>query len=239
MGSWSVRTWRTGGPGGGEAQAVDLFLVSFMVVIAALVVGAVTVAGTVVSRRPAGMGLLDVPPFAFVAGQRDRTGPDPPACWRGTVFLLYVDHHYGRLVFGGNVGVMGEIGWSVLQPQTYVYGIAVLGLLAEVFPVVGKVRQPMRPVIIGAAGLAGAAAIGGAMQGMPTLDLDGVTPIQGIGQLVLYGITACRCPCCRSSWSSGLGGLALKGRRPALNVPFEFAVSADARWVWSARWSAC
>ena len=51
-------------------------------------------------------------------------------------------------------------------------------------------RQPTQAVVIGALGLAGAAVIGGAMQGMPTLDFDGVTPIQGLGQLVLYGITA-------------------------------------------------
>ena len=42
-----------GGPGGGEADAVDAFLVSFIVLLAALAVGAACVAGTVITERAA------------------------------------------------------------------------------------------------------------------------------------------------------------------------------------------
>jgi heme/copper-type cytochrome/quinol oxidase subunit 1 len=111
-----------------------------------------------------------------------------------------------------------------------VYVIPALGLLAELFPVVAGRRQPTRAVVIGALGLAGAAAIGGAMQGMPTLDFDGVTPIQGLGQLVLYGITALL-PVLPFLMVLGLGGLALKtavnsGGRPRPSGPFVFALAA-------------
>jgi heme/copper-type cytochrome/quinol oxidase subunit 1 len=219
-----------GGPGGGEADAVDVFLVSFIVLLAALAVGAACVAGTVITERAPGMDLMDVPPFAFAslvsAGALLLTLP----VLAGTVALLFVDHHYARIVFGGNEGIIGEIGWSVLQPQTYVYVIPALGLAAELFPVVAGRRQPTRAVVIGALGLAGAAVIGGAMQGMPTLDFDGVTPIQGLGQLVLYGITALL-PVLPFLMVLGLGGLALKsavssGGRPRPSGPFVFALAA-------------
>ena len=219
-----------GGPGGGESDAVDVFLVSFIVLLAALALGAACVAGTVITQRAPGMGLLDVPPFSFAslvsAGALLLTLP----VLAGTVALLFVDHHYARIVFGGNQGIMGEMGWSVLQPQTYVYAIPALGLLAELFPVAAGRRQPTRAVVIGALGLAGAATIGGAMQGTPTLDFDGVTPIQGLGQLVLYGITALL-PVLPFLMVFGLGGLALKsavnsGGRPRPGAPFGFAVAA-------------
>ena len=198
--------------------------------LAALALGAACVAGTVITQRAPGMGLLDVPPFSFAslvsAGALLLTLP----VLAGTVVLLFVDHHYARIVFGGNQGIIGEMGWSVLQPQTYVYAIPALGLLAELFPVAAGRRQPTRAVVIGALGLAGVATIGGALQGTPTLDFDGVTPIQGLGQLVLYGITALL-PVLPFLMVLGLGGLALKsavnsGGRPRPSAPFGFAVAA-------------
>ena len=182
-------------------------------------------AGTVITRRAPGLGLLETPPFAFAslvsAGALLLTLP----VVAGTLVLLFVDHHYGRIVFGGNEGIAGEINWIVLQPQTYVYGIPILGLMAELFPVAAGRRQPMRSVVLGALGLAGVAAVGGAMQGMPTLDFSGVTPIQGLAQLVLYGITALL-PVLPFLMVLGLGGLALKGGRPRPSGPFGFAIAA-------------
>jgi heme/copper-type cytochrome/quinol oxidase subunit 1 len=188
------------------------------------------VAGTVITERAPGMDLMDVPPFAFASLVSAAALLLTLPVLAGTVALLFVDHHYARIVFGGNEGIIGEIGWSVLQPQTYVYVIPALGLAAELFPVVAGRRQPTRAVVIGALGLAGAAVIGGAMQGMPTLDFDGVTPIQGLGQLVLYGITALL-PVLPFLMVLGLGGLALKsavssGGRPRPSGPFVFALAA-------------
>ena len=215
-----------GGPGGGEAKAVDVFLVSLILVVVALIVGAAAVAGTVITRRAPGLGLLETPPFAFAslvsAGALLLTLP----VVAGTLVLLFVDHHYGRIVFGGNEGIAGEINWIVLQPQTYVYGIPILGLMAELFPVAAGRRQPMRSVVLGALGLSGVAAVGGAMHGMPTLDFSGVSPLEGFAQLVLYGITALL-PVLPFLMVLGLGGMALKGGgRPRPSGPFGFAIAA-------------
>ena len=56
-----------GGPGGGEAGAVDAFLVSFIVLLAALAVSAACVAGTVITEGAPGMDLMDAPPFSFAS----------------------------------------------------------------------------------------------------------------------------------------------------------------------------
>ena len=80
--------------------------------------------------------------------------------------------------------------------------------------------------MIGAVGLAGVATVGGALQGMPTLDFDGVTPIQGLGQLVLYGITALL-PVLPFLMVLGLGGLAIKSAVKAAGAPARAARSAS------------
>jgi heme/copper-type cytochrome/quinol oxidase subunit 1 len=214
-----------GGPGGGDNEAVGLFLTSMVVLLVALAVGAASVAATVITARAPGMGLLEVPPFSFAslvsAGALLLTLP----ALAGKMALIYVDQSHGRIVFGGAGGIASQIGWAWLQPQTYVYGIPILGLAAELFPVAGGRRQPIRPVVIVGLGLAGAAAVGGLLQGMPVLDLDDVTPIVAIARLLIYGVTALL-PVLLFLIVLMIGGLAIKGGRPKPSAPLVFAVCA-------------
>ena len=47
------------------------------------------------------------------------------------VVLTYVDHRYGRAAFGGNAGILGYIGWTVLAPQLFAFVVPVLGFAAD------------------------------------------------------------------------------------------------------------
>src|SRR6478736_2527618 len=106
-----------GGPGGGNSIAVDLFLVSFGLVVVALVLGAICVATTVLTLRAPGMTLDRVPMFAWSmvvsASLLILTLP----VLVGELIYLYIDHRYARAAFGGNAGVLGYIGWTVIAPQ--------------------------------------------------------------------------------------------------------------------------
>ena len=73
----------------------------------------------------------------------------------GDIILVYTDHHYGRVLFGGNLGVAGWLDWSVSQPQTYRYALIGLGVVADIVPVMANVRQPLRFTVLGAIGLGG------------------------------------------------------------------------------------
>jgi hypothetical protein len=157
----------------------------------ALTVGAASVAGTVITRRAPGLRLLETPPFAFAslvsAGALLLTLP----VVAGTLVLLFVDHHYGRIVFGGNEGIAGEVSWIVLQPQTYVYGIPILGLVASCS------RSPPAGVSPCDRSCSAARAVRGRRGrrcGMPTLDFSGVSPLEGSPS---WCSTASR-RCCRS-----------------------------------------
>jgi heme/copper-type cytochrome/quinol oxidase subunit 1 len=216
-----------GGPGGGEQEAVDLFLASFVVVLVALVLGAICVVTTVLTLRADGMGVLDVPPFSFaslVSGS-------------GLVLLLpivvaktlhlYIDHRYGRLVFGGNVGVSGNLDWSLLQPANYVYAIPVLGVAAEVVATFTRRRLLHRAVLFSLIGLAIASVASAAFEGVFLLELGdgaGTSDWNTAVDTVVYGITAVL-PILPFLGVLGILGLTLKAR-PTLRSPLLFGLVA-------------
>lgn len=147
-----------GGPGGGEEQAVDLWILSFGLVVVSLLVGVLCVTTTVIALRPPGMYLDRVPLFSWsmvVAG----------ALWLGTLPVLlaslvlgYVDHRYGRVAFGGNYDLYPWYHWAFRQPQVFLYAIPALGIIAEVIPVMAGARQRLHKtsmVLIGAVGALG------------------------------------------------------------------------------------
>ena len=210
-----------GGPGGGNSEAVDLFLVALgLLVVASLLLGCVCV----VDHRADDAG----------AGHDARADADPGVgrlrdaarccCCRlpvlvGDLILLYVDHHYGRLVFGGNLGVPAYIDWSVSQPQTYLYALIGLGAIADIVPVMSRVRQPLRFTVLGALGVAAALSFGAYLQPLlaPTSARSSTswprTCVAVVPVLVLLGL-----------W-----GLAMKRGKPRFTSPLFFAL-APASW---------
>ena len=116
-----------GGPGGGRARGVDLWIVALAAVLAALLLGAACLVTTVFGLRAPGMSLRRVPMFAWsmlVAG----------AMWLltlpvlvGVLALMYVDHRHGRLTFGENAGCTARIVWAFRHPQVYAFAVPVLG----------------------------------------------------------------------------------------------------------------
>ena len=144
-----------GGPGGGRAKGVDLFLGALGLVVLALLAGAISVAATVLVARTPGLALGQVPVYAWSAMVQAVMLLLTLPVLLANVILLYVDHHYARVLFGGNVGVGPNIAWATSQPQMYVYGIAVLGVAAEVAAVFSRNRLKMQPIVLGAIALFG------------------------------------------------------------------------------------
>jgi heme/copper-type cytochrome/quinol oxidase subunit 1 len=149
-----------GGPGGGKNRAVDLWILSFGLVLVSLLLAAVCLVTTLLALRTPGMSLGMVPMFAwswFVTGAVLLLSLPVLV---GIVIYLYVDHHYGRQVFGGNEGIGTYIGWAFRQPASLVYALPVLGLLADAVPTFTRRRQPLAGMVRGAIGVAGLLAMG-------------------------------------------------------------------------------
>jgi len=147
-----------GGPYGGEAEGVDLYILALAGVLLSLLLGAICVAATVLTMRSPRLFVDDTPPFAWsalvTAAMLMVTFPVALA----QLVMIYIDHRYGRLYLDGNYGIFQQLEWLYRTPQLYVYAIPALGAVAEVIPVWSGTRQQQRPVVsyaIGAFGLAG------------------------------------------------------------------------------------
>jgi heme/copper-type cytochrome/quinol oxidase subunit 1 len=72
----------------------------------------------------------------------------------GIVILLYADHRYGRVVFGGNLEVGEWIDWALNPVQLFAYAVIALGVVADIATTVAATRSRFRGVLTGAIGLA-------------------------------------------------------------------------------------
>ncbi|MCY4068578.1 MAG: cbb3-type cytochrome c oxidase subunit I [Acidimicrobiaceae bacterium] len=158
-----------------EGDAMALTLLGTAVVIVALLMGAVSLATTIIALRGPDVRLLDVPPFAWsmlVAS----------AAWLFTlpiavanIVVIYADLR-GRpaVAFGRAEGpdIWLQLDWLLEQPAVYLMAVPLLGVVAEVVRgVLGAgVGRPEVPAVI--VGLFGLLAVGGWSQDYFTAPQD-------------------------------------------------------------------
>lgn len=133
-----------GGPGGGDPEAVELWLLAYGLVVVGLLLATVCVATTVIALRAPRMSLQQVPPFAWsmlVAGTIWLLSL--PVLLAG-LLLAYLDHRYGQQLFAVDDELFARLEWVVAQPQVYAMAIPVLGVAAEIVPVSTGTRQRHR-----------------------------------------------------------------------------------------------
>jgi cytochrome o ubiquinol oxidase subunit 1 len=163
-----------GGPGGGDAQMVELFLAGLALLVIGLAAIAVPLATTVLTTRAPGMRMSRVPFFAWASLVAAVGLLLVLPVLVGVIIYLFVDHQHARALFGGNVGIGGWIGFALTQPATYLYALPAIGVFAELVPVTFRKRMPMRGVVYAGLALVGSAALAGTTQqilfGLP---LDG------------------------------------------------------------------
>ncbi len=133
-----------GGPSGGNAKMVDAYLLGVALAVIGLFVGAICVATTVVASRSASVAISQVPVYAWSAlvGAIGLIVTLPVHL--GSIIYVAVDHHFGGAVFGGNYGIDKWVGDLFAAPQILIYAIPVLGVIAEVASVNGRMKSPLR-----------------------------------------------------------------------------------------------
>ncbi len=141
-----------GGPGGGDADAVALFLAAMIMVLASLTLAAVSIATTGLALRTEGMRLNRAPLFTWstivAAGIWVVTLP----ILAGIVLLAYVDVKYGSTFIGGGPQLYLRMSWAWNQPTVYMYAIPALGIVADIVPVAARTRITQHRVVMGAIG---------------------------------------------------------------------------------------
>lgn len=162
-----------GGPGGGSATMVDLYLLGLATTMLGLVVASISVIATVITARTAGTDLADVPVFSWAAlvGAVSTVMTLPVAL--GTLIYLAVDHRYVKVAFGGNTEISTWLGWAMTQPQTFLYVIPVVGVLAELAPAVARKAQPLRGGVFVGIGVMSVALFGSVTQNIHSFEWSG------------------------------------------------------------------
>ena len=194
LGSFAI----DGGPSGGDADGVELFLVSFALVLAALTVGTVVIAATVLALRAPGMSLRRTPLLSWSALVGGVVWILTFPVLAAILVLLYVDHRYGRVFLGASDGIYVHLKWAFLQPALYAAAVPALGVVGDIVPVFARRRHLQHGIAMSAIGLFGVFAFGSWAQTTLTLDAD-ATPTQpwqfevpwmaaGIGALVAFGV---------------------------------------------------
>jgi len=212
-----------GGPGGGQTDMVDLYLMAMPLAVAGLLAAALSIVTTVLTSRAPGMWLDRVPVFSWSAlvGASAMLLSMPVVV--GTAIYLYVDHTHAKQAFGGNKAVLDHIGFGLSQPQSFVLIVMALGVFAEIAPVAARVRQPVRPAVLAGLGLASSGVLGAVTQSSHHLSWEG-----GLGDkiqsaipwLIFNGL-----PLLGVLVVLGSVALTFKERAPRITAPFVFSVS--------------
>lgn len=149
-----------GGPGGGRASGVDLWVSSMVLVAASILVAAVCLATTVIALRHTGMGMDRVPLYAWSVLVASVLWLLTLPVLIGMLVFTWVDLQHGGTAFGGNAAIYSHLLWLFRNPQIYVVAIPVLGFFADVLATTARARLAPRSVALGAVGAFGVLSFG-------------------------------------------------------------------------------
>ena len=177
-----------GGPYGGWANGVDLHLLALSGLVVALLLGAISVATTIMTMRSPGLYMDETPPFTWSSLVSASMLIVSLPVLLGQIAILYIDHRYGRVFLLGNYGIWERIDWIHRTPQLFIYVVPVHGVAAEVVLAAAR-RRVFEPLAmyftIGLVGLFGFGAwTNFAITGEGADIIDG---FEGVVLVALYG----------------------------------------------------
>jgi heme/copper-type cytochrome/quinol oxidase subunit 1 len=175
-----------GGPGGGDAQYVETYLLGLGIVLVALALIAVSVAATVLTRRN-GRALSDVPIGAFAALVTALGVVLTLPVALGTIIYVWLDYVNARVAFGGADLIDTWLGWVAREPHTLLVVVPALGVLADAVVRTARGRQPLRGVVLIGVGISLSVVASSATQQAHVFAL-GDTPTGTLQSLVPYAL---------------------------------------------------
>lgn len=219
-----VALGRNGGFGGGDPQAVHLYLAGLGLAVLGLAATAGCVATSVLTTRAPGMTMRRVPLFAWssLIGALGLLLMLPVVF--AVIVLVFVDLRLGLGEtgnFGGVEGLGAWLSWPFSVPAAIVYALPAIGVAAELMPVAFKARQILRGVAFAAMAFVGVAALATTTQQfVHEVEFDttgeafvrGAIPFAIFAGLPLLGITL--------TLLLGLGSARQGAGRPAVSAPF-------------------
>ena len=229
MGLTVAALLRNGGAGGGNEQAVDLFLVGNGLMMLGLLASAGCVATSVLTTRAPGMTMRRVPLFAWssLVGSLGLVLVLPVGF--GTIIYLIIDHRLGISAnFGGSEGVGAWMSFLYTVPAVIAFAVPAVGVAAELIPVTFRTRQPMRGVKFAGIALVGVAALSAVTrQFVSPVTIDSDQTFQAFVEDLVPFLVFAGLPLLGLVVALGLGALTarqgLKRGKPTVSPGFVFA----------------
>ncbi|MCP3857506.1 MAG: hypothetical protein GY698_22720 [Actinomycetia bacterium] len=143
-----------GGLVGERAEGIELWLLSFMALVASLLLGTISAVTTVLTMRTKGMTLERAPLFSWsvVVGGTIWLASLPVLL--ANLLIAYVGFKYGSSIVPEG-SIWEHVAWAFGQPQVFAYAVPALGIVASVVPTLSGARLRPHNVGVVAIGLFG------------------------------------------------------------------------------------
>ncbi|WP_419923927.1 cbb3-type cytochrome c oxidase subunit I [Candidatus Poriferisocius sp.] len=130
--------------GAAREQSVELTVLSLGMIGLGLLAGAGVIFATIVTQRPMGMDMLQVPAFAWSMLVATGVWLFSLPVLLANLVISWVDMRGANaLRFGGGDAPFEQVAWAFDAPQVYAWTIPMLGIVAEVFTAAHRSRPRM------------------------------------------------------------------------------------------------
>ena len=141
---------------GMDPEATELSILSIGMVVLALLVGTVCVISTIISQRPQGMTLFELPLFSWSMLIAGSIWILALPIWLSNLAISWVDFlGADALRYGAVENIWNQLSWLWSQPMIFAFAIPVLGIAGDIIPVSSGVSQRqfrIQQIAIGAMG---------------------------------------------------------------------------------------
>jgi len=174
---------------GMDPEATELSILSIGMVVLALLVGTVCVIATIISQRPQGMTLFELPLFSWSMLVAGSIWILALPIWLSNLAISWVDFlGADALRYGAVENIWGQLSWLWSQPMIFAFAIPVLGIAGDIIPVSSGVSQRQYRIQQIAIGAMGALSFGAFAQPFFNPDVADQAVFVSMGILVLVPV---------------------------------------------------
>ena len=189
---------------GMDPEATELSMLSIAMVVFALLLGTVCVLATIISQRPQGMTLFELPLFSWSILVAGGIWLLALPVWLSNLAISWVDFQGGDALRYGTVeNIWDQLSWLWSQPMVFAFAIPVLGIAGDIIPVASGVHQRKYRLQQIAIGVLGGLSFGAFAQPFFNPDVANQAVFVSMGLLVILPVLA---------FMGGLVDTALKGK---------------------------
>ena len=176
---------------GMDPEATELSMLSIAMVVFGLLLATVCILATIISQRPQGMTLFELPLFSWSILVAGGIWVLALPVWLSNLAISWVDFQGGdALRYGAVENIWDQLSWLWSQPMVFAFAIPLLGIAGDIVPVSAGVSQRQYRVQQIAIGALGGLSFGAFAQPFFNPDVTNQAVFVIMGLLVLVPILA-------------------------------------------------